>query len=182
MLMPESFLHYSTAFAHSMVAVIADQGFLEACSSETVMSNFMFGPLTVVFGFVLAAMFSIVFVIVVFSLCHLYSQFQRDDAAARKAQDAMFVNVKTKCVLNAKISTPSGEINTVRFINVETGLRKPVILLLHGWGGGVGWWAPMIDQLAETYDIYAIDWIGMSSLSVDAVENVYTNRPKPKRR
>merc|ERR1712224_1127605 len=73
----------------------------------------------------------------------------------------MFTNVKTPMTLSKLIWTPSGRINTVRFAKDGSDQdTRPPILLLHGWGGGVGWWAPNVDALAEDFTVYAIDGIG----------------------
>jgi pimeloyl-ACP methyl ester carboxylesterase len=50
--------------------------------------------------------------------------------------------------IKLQVDTPSGAINTVLFQR-EPASGKPVMLLLHGWGGGLAWWAPMIDILSD---------------------------------
>merc|ERR1711977_438959 len=70
----------------------------------------------------------------------------------------MLANVKCPRTTQM-VQTTMGEINTAIF-KKDNATDRPAIVLLHGWGGALGYWALNIDALAEKYTVYAIDWIG----------------------
>lgn len=64
----------------------------------------------------------------------------------------MLQSLNVECTL---VQTPSGLINQIR-----TPSGKPPLLLVHGWGGALGFWRNNIAGLAENYTVYAIDGLG----------------------
>ena len=54
-------------------------------------------------------------------------------------------------------------INTLVLNEHQT--EKPVLVLAHGWGSGLGFFAKNLDALAGAYRIYCFDWIGSGGSS-----------------
>eukprot|EP00049_Salpingoeca_infusionum_P000897 m.43328 g.43328 ORF g.43328 m.43328 type:complete len:375 (+) comp10777_c0_seq1:439-1563(+) len=72
-------------------------------------------------------------------------------------------------------------INTLSTTDVDP--KKPHILLVHGFGGGIGTWNFNIDALAAEYNVHAIDILGFSGsarprfkgMSLDDTEHMMVN-------
>ncbi|KAL7753929.1 hypothetical protein RI367_000861 [Sorochytrium milnesiophthora] len=56
------------------------------------------------------------------------------------------------------------EINTVSTVTAAND-QKPHLVLVHGWGGGLGIWMSMFDRLSERFQVHAIDLLGWGASS-----------------
>lgn len=58
------------------------------------------------------------------------------------------------------------DINTISVVSSSSSaVPKPPLLLVHGFGGGVGLWVKNLETLAEHYDVHAIDVLGFGRSS-----------------
>jgi len=73
-----------------------------------------------------------------------------------EAETAMLASVKVPFEVKRVKLASGNRINTLR----TTDLGKPPLVLVHGWGGALGWWRHNLDGLAEKYTVYAIDLLG----------------------
>lgn len=79
-------------------------------------------------------------------------------------------NVLSSQIKNTKYQITPIQINDKHVINtfqtVEySAENKPPLVLIHGWGSGLGLWATNIDELSNHYTIYAIDLLGFGMSS-----------------
>ena len=78
----------------------------------------------------------------------------------------LFESAETK-LLSKYIKTPFkvehipiSNDNYLNTLTVFTDESKPNLVLMHGWSSGLALWAKNIDELAEKYNVYAVDLLG----------------------
>eukprot|EP00698_Gefionella_okellyi_P008520 TRINITY_DN2112_c0_g1_i1.p1 TRINITY_DN2112_c0_g1~~TRINITY_DN2112_c0_g1_i1.p1 ORF type:complete len:354 (+),score=26.20 TRINITY_DN2112_c0_g1_i1:52-1113(+) len=79
------------------------------------------------------------------------------------AELLMYENVRTP-LTHTTVQAGKNSIHTVSTRQHAHG-SKPTLVLVHGFGGGVGLWANNIDELSQHYNVYAIDVLGFGQSS-----------------
>ena len=78
----------------------------------------------------------------------------------QEAEEELLRELQTP-IVHRRIPCGEGvELNTV-----ETLSEGPPLVLMHGWGAGIGFWIRNIDDLASHFKVYAVDWLGFGGSS-----------------
>ncbi|EDV25477.1 expressed hypothetical protein [Trichoplax adhaerens] len=87
------------------------------------------------------------------------------------AENKILRNVKAKCERRLVVIGNDECLLTLKVVQKSKDKNKTPLLMLHGFGGGVGLWAQNIDYLSQNRTLYAIDLLGFGRSSRPKFDN-----------
>jgi abhydrolase domain-containing protein 5 len=75
-------------------------------------------------------------------------------------ENKMLENLKIPYDVSQVETTGGFRINTLESKNTPRNAHKPPLVLIHGFGGGIGLWVKNLEYLAEHHKVYALDVVG----------------------